>query len=670
MARDLSVNSKIVDPDKYVYREERDLTQTQVDWDTVTKDLTETIETIRDDRETRKSELEKSQTEAMNKFAEMEQYDSESLNVKVLQGSQWGSEFLASQNALMKRGLLKPSDFMQSKQKVSDSFTQLKSALGKFDAEYKLGQERMNSQVPGEQSNVLEQGIKLGMSGIAGLSQYDFAGNPATGDMNFVKKGADISNPANLLSLNSINQRLTQRSDYVSLTTSASEEVTRLGSQIAASFIEDGQRGAVESIESWLEKADSKDMLKSLVGTVTATEAQQISILQDAGVTAKMMTQDPEEAAANPGDGTPGNPGYVLMVPNGDGQGTLEAELSPLQQDLVDKEAEKIIRSQLDEKLKIEQRLGTTYAPLPNSAGIQDKKERKEAADMYGVTVKLVTGDASESEQAATALAAHANAAITDPEMKIAPGGVQKMEDGSLLITRVNGNTFPVPAEASDGTARSPKEMIDSVFKTLVPDLGNVATAGGEYTNLGNVIPDEIGKYAVTSTGEIEKIEEIKTDPVDVDSPFSSLGNMSPIEYMDTKHGKNIGSADKWPDVTREYTKVLNSIIPQEVASHFLDQGMRFVVYRAGSTSTLKVVVQDKEGANILTEYIYNSDGSNNQIEDHITSISQLANKARDRYLKEANEEAQAANNPPGTGDTAGQGGTTEGDDILESESE
>ena len=38
MARDLNIKGTagIVDTDKYVYRKERDMTKTQVDWDTVT----------------------------------------------------------------------------------------------------------------------------------------------------------------------------------------------------------------------------------------------------------------------------------------------------------------------------------------------------------------------------------------------------------------------------------------------------------------------------------------------------------------------------------------------------------------------------------------------------------------------------------------------------------
>ena len=59
MARDLNIKGTagIVDTDKYVYRQERDLSKTKVDWSEVASTLTKTIEKVRDDREARKDEI-------------------------------------------------------------------------------------------------------------------------------------------------------------------------------------------------------------------------------------------------------------------------------------------------------------------------------------------------------------------------------------------------------------------------------------------------------------------------------------------------------------------------------------------------------------------------------------------------------------------------------------
>lgn len=622
MARDLSVNSKIVDSDQYVYREERDITKTQVDWDTVTKDLTKTIETIRDDRETRKSEIQEATTKSINDLAEMEQYDSESLNVKVLQGSQWGSEFLTSQNTLMKRGFIKASDFMQSKQKVSDSFTQLKSALGKFDAEYKEGQERMNSQVPGEQSNVMEQGIKLGMSGLAGLSQWDFAGNPATGDMNFVKKGTDASNPANLMSLNSINQRLTQKSDYVSLTTSTSEEILRLGVQIDSSFITDGGRGSVESIESWLEIDGSQGMLDSLVGVVTSTESQQISILQDAGVTAKMMTQDPEEAAANPGSGTAGDPGYVLMVPNGDGQGTLQAELSPLQQGLVDKEAEKIIRSQLDKKIELAKGHQTVFKPQDNTPTVKKKEADILAAGYMQDVVDLTEGTQEQAESAATALAISINKVLGKDDAAVTL--IERVEGAngqtvSFQIHREGMETSVVDVE--DMTpANAQRALYENVTPQDVPGYHQAMDAWGGTPG------DAYGEGGVQGRGPVETMSTL-----DFESAFNipGAGETTTWAYIDSELGETLNSAnDSEAESLAVYKNVLTSIMPQDLFDA-VGGSENVQVYYDGETLVIKI----GEGEDMVKKTVAYSYGKNDSTRLHLDTIQEAVSEAREKAI-------------------------------------
>ena len=144
MARDLNIKGTagIVDTDKYVYRKERDMTKTQVDWDAVTTDLTKTINDIRDDRENRKAEIEKTTRERMNQLQELEQYDNQSLNSKIIGMSNESGNFIQSQNDLMRRGLISPSEFLQTSQNVSDQFKNVKNAFSKFDADFKNAETR------------------------------------------------------------------------------------------------------------------------------------------------------------------------------------------------------------------------------------------------------------------------------------------------------------------------------------------------------------------------------------------------------------------------------------------------------------------------------------------------------------------------------------------------
>ena len=635
MARDYNIKTSAVDPSKYVYRQERDITKTDVDWTKVTKDLTTTIETIRDDRETRKAEIEEATTTAINDMAEMEQYDSESLNVKVLEGSHWGSEFLASQNSLMKRGLLKPADFMVSKQKVQDSFSQLKTALGTFDKAYIEGQKRMNSEVEGEQSTTFEQGLLLRMAGLAGLAQWDISGNPATGAMAFVKKGEDASNPANVMSLNVINQRLNQKSNYVSLSTSAADIVSTLGEEIKASFIADGQRGAILTTEDWLKKKGSKEMLATLVKQATATQNKRLSILQDVGVTAEMYTSDPKVAADNPGDGTVANPGYVLMVPVEDGQGTMTVQLTDLQKDLVDKEAEKVIKSQLDKKNEITGRLVTTYGPQDNNNTTERKEEIRKARGLYSEVVIFATGDPAASDAAGTALAA-----IVNDNLAEGVGGItaitRSADGSSFSVTREGGApAFVINTMSSDNvTPKTTKQIVKELFQELNPYSRtevDIITAednfDGEY--------GEIGQGGSSGTIRETVKEVIEATNVDMDNTYPDLGGKTPYEFMYDEVGANLqGGFDQASGVTENYTKVLNKVIPADTFSYFAEKGQRFQVVMDESNQGLLFQVVDGRGLAVLEVPVTNAWGENDSVKnDHEPAIFKLANMARDMYM-------------------------------------
>ena len=100
MARDTNIKGTggIVDTDMYVYRKERDMTKTQVDWNAVTTGLTDTINKIRDDRESRKAEIEKKTRETMNQLQDLEQYDNQSLNSKIIGMGGEAGNYIQSQN--------------------------------------------------------------------------------------------------------------------------------------------------------------------------------------------------------------------------------------------------------------------------------------------------------------------------------------------------------------------------------------------------------------------------------------------------------------------------------------------------------------------------------------------------------------------------------------------
>ena len=622
MARDLNVQSKIVDSDQYVYRQERDITKTDVDWNTVTKELTDTIEKVRDDRQAQKAEIETSTIESMGQLAEIEKYDSQSLNVKILEGSEWGSNFLASQNDLMKRGLIKPASYMQSKQKVSDSFTQLKKALGTFDADYKEAQKRMNSEIPGEQSNAMEQWQMGEVSGFANLGEYDFAGNPATGNMNFVKKGKDASNPQNLLSLNSINGRLTQRSNYVSLTKSTEAEIGSAGAQIQEVFDTEGGMGSVIGVEDFLEKEGAQGMLERMVGVVTANDQDKISIMQDLGVNSDMYSSDPEEVAANPGDGTKENPGMVLMVPTGDQQGTMKPEFTEKQKDLIDETAEIALKTQLDKKILALKGHQRVFKPQDNANTIKkDERESTSVGYMRDI-IDLTEGDAKTAKSAADALASTINKSLgaDDPPVTL----LERVVDANGATIAFQVHRKGMTTTTVDVSEMSPQDAQRALYENVTPEgvLGYHDAVAASGIEAG----DAYGEGGVQGRGPTKKMTTLDFERT-LDIP--GIGETTSWNYINSELGESLNSVNDSEDESLAvYKNILTSVMPADLFDE-VGGSDNVQVYYDGETLVIKI----GEGEDMVKKTVPNSYGENDSTRLHLDTIEEAVSEARDKAI-------------------------------------
>ena len=622
MARDLNVQSKIVDSDQYVYRQERDITKTDVDWNTVTKELTDTIEKVRDDRQAQKAEIETSTIESMGQLAEIEKYDSQSLNVKILEGSEWGSNFLASQNDLMKRGLIKPASYMQSKQKVSDSFTQLKKALGTFDADYKEAQKRMNSEIPGEQSNAMEQWQMGEVSGFANLGEYDFAGNPATGNMNFVKKGKDASNPQNLLSLNSINGRLTQRSNYVSLTKSTEAEIGSAGAQIEEVFSNAGGMGSVIGVEDFLEKEGAQGMLERMVGVVTANDQDKISIMQDIGVNSDMYSSDPEEVAANPGDGTKENPGMVLMVPTGDQQGTMKPEFTEKQKDLIDETAEIALKTQLDKKILALKGHNKVFKPQDNANTIGRDEQKATSVGYMKDIIDLTEGDERTAKSAADALASTINKSLgaNDPPVTL----LERMVDSNGVTLAFQVHREGMTTTTVDVSDMSPKDAQRALYENVTPE--GVLGYHEAVDAWGGTSGDAYGEGGVQGRGPTKEFTKLDFER-NLEIPGTAT-KMTAYQYVDGKLGESFGFRDGYDEAVDAYKTVLTSIMPKDLFDEVGGSGNIEVSFD-GDTLLIKI----GEGEDMVKKKVVNSSGANDSTRLHLDTIEEAVAEAREKAI-------------------------------------
>ena len=354
MARDLNIKGTagIVDNDQYVYRKERDISKTMVDWGQAAKDITQTIETIRDDRASQKADLEEKSRTRMNELAKLEQYDSETLNTKMIGASHEGGNFIQMQNDLMRRGLISPSEFLQSTQQLSDNFTQLKTATKGWDAHYKTAMSRLEKDpttgLP--TANALEQFINEGMAGFGNLANLDLIVNPTTGTLSFLKKGADENDPANHQSLNTINARMTQRSDYYDLSTGVQNEVENLGEVVTSDYM---ARQGVKTTTDWYNLEGNQELMADLVETQMSTDSQKISIMQThMNLSSDNMTRDENDPRLNP-ESDEYDESTVLVVANPDGSGSVKPVFSEAQEAKMKEIIANRFRAQIDKKIEL-----------------------------------------------------------------------------------------------------------------------------------------------------------------------------------------------------------------------------------------------------------------------------------------------------------------------------
>ena len=558
MARDLDIKGTagIVGSEQYVYRKERDLTKTQVDWGTVSKTLTDTINTIRDDREQQKADLAKTTRERMNKLQELEQYDNQSLNTKIVGLSHEAGNFIQTQNDLMRRGLISPSDFLQSTQQVSDNFKSMKTAFSTFDKDFQNAQLRTQN----EESNIMEQYEMMGIAGFGNLANLDYFLNPTTGTVSFVKKqmvdgeyvemtDEYLSDPANHLSMNTINVRLNNKSNYTNTSEAVAAEVENLGEVVTAEYM---LRQGVQTYEDWYQLEDSPKILEGLITTVLNNDAQKASCLQDMDYNADDFTEDPEVAAKDPRK--------ILMVPAKDGSGRLVPQFNEQQEEELKKFIANKFRGQINSKLSLLKGHQVTYKPSPTATEIGLKRDEKKISNLYGTVNDLVTGDANKANSSANTLVTiyNKNRGENDPMIKTITrkGGVFTIETTDGIRT--------VESTHKDGTAKTTNDIIKEIYDNVNPYEADVTVAIDAYDG---TVGDAVGEGDATGTSAFEKIPEI-----DYDSPIMIGGVETGAEaYIESKLDPRF---DDWNNAEAEeiiatYSAVIDASIPKVLRDNY-----------------------------------------------------------------------------------------------------
>lgn len=550
MARDLNVNRKTVDSDQYVYREERDLSKTRVDWGAISKDLTKTITDIRDDRQSRKDELDKAQTESMNQLAEFDQYNNKSLNESVLEGSEWSKNALSEQYDLMRRGLITPSEYKRYEQRTKDSFGALKGNLDNFAKHY----EEAALRVQNGESNIGEAAVNNSLSGLANLGQYELSGNPATGELCYIKTGNDPAtgkpydskNPANQISLGVINARINQKMNYVATSEAALGEVDKLGEVIESTLL---NNQAVRSVEDWRQLEDSKEMMDRMVGVITNSDAQKLNILQEAGYTSDDFTQNPDVAADDPSK--------ILMTPNPDKSGGFIFEFNEEQEAQIEKNARLALEAQIDKKIKTVK----GFAEQKQSS-IEAAQEINldEGRGYFNSLRDFITAEGTTANSGAQNLVNEFNKGLKEGEKPYQQVKRVVDADGNIIsfeLTREDGEPLPVNVEGLS-TVDAMRELWAAATPTGAMKWETLLR---EDPTILNNFPEEYGTGEASGQGQLDEY-----GVTDINSTREVLDGKSPLKYIQGKLGGTLASeTDPETQVKEVYENVISAVLPSQM---------------------------------------------------------------------------------------------------------
>jgi len=594
MAKDFSISSKVLDTDKYVYREERDLAKTQVDWGTVSKELTTTINNVRDERETQKAEIEKANIEAMNRAGEFDQYNHKGLNETVLEGSEWAKNALSVQMDHMRRGLITPSENKRYQQRVKDGFASFKGNLDKFSKDFDISQQRLQPGNPDGEANIGEQYITGTLAGLGNLGNYELGGNAATGELHFIDIRSDVdpNDPASQLSLGVINPRVNQRINFIKTSDAALGEVEKLGEVVSASVL--AQQGVL-TMEDWRDMPNSKDMMAGMVNVIAGQDTQKLNILQDRmGYTKDNFTEDPNVIDPNHPDY---DPTKVLATANPDRSGTMSFKFNPTQEEEIRKAAELALESQISIKAEF-----TKGFDADSPAKVAVRKEQQASFGYIDQTMGVITGNNTEFNSAASSLKTAWDKANPDNPMAEETPIDRSTDPNFILVNYANGEVEKIAKFKLDANgdqilgddkkpvAVSDRLLVQGLLTKVAPVTGSTEALMDEYIKGNPKGLKDRGKrgektsYQGTGDKVIEdtqlgsKMILVEGSPMNVGDRFLAIS-------------KQEGSDEKQ---LAEYTTVINSILSSEFKDITADfeVSSEDITTWGGNTNSITVTIE------------------------------------------------------------------------------
>ena len=438
-----------VDPNKYKVYAERDVDKSQVNWADAAKTITTDLKKIREDRANTRSQIETDTQKTLKELRTLDPVDNQQLGELALRGSDQSASYLMMQNDLLKSGEINPTDYMVGLQNQKDQWSNFSGAVKNWNAADLKARERLEA----GDSSAAEWWINEQNEAFGNLENVSTFIDPQTGDMSVIELDENGQIPllpngepdrSKYVNVNSMNVRINDQINKIDLNLDIAPDVDLMAGFIDSKWAPGAYGSRVEQIEDARNAPGYQKYLTGIVDKYTANPRQTLSILAD-NVGGYDYTRNPDEQGGN----------MILMEP--DKRGLMQPVLTEEQENIAKEYIRTTIEGQVDAKETKTGSRSEASKALNKDEQIELARAKKDIQDdapkMFDANNlrDAFSGTVKVGESVGGALVSMFNDTMSEDKSKIAPGGMQRTEDG-FIFTLEDGTTADVNVfETIDG---------------------------------------------------------------------------------------------------------------------------------------------------------------------------------------------------------------------------
>jgi hypothetical protein len=484
--------------------------EAQVDWSSVTRDVTGEINRISTDRQNQREKLEEFNRQALQAANEVELGDSQTLNQMVLDGSGQQKEFLLMQHKLLKEGLIKPTDYSRSVQTAKDNWKNFGASMKEMNQIFSESMQKLDN----DEMGVFEQFSKQGLFEFGNVQNRKLFIDPETGGMFLgkIKEDGSISkDPKDLMNINSMRDFANRSMPKVDVPNELSKYTQKLGKVVEVLK----QRGIL-TVEDAKRSPEYQDVKKQAIESILANDINTVSVLGD-----YLGLYGPEDFTYDES----GRDGKILLKRKG---GIDMPELTEDQKNQAREAIDKAFDAQMP---KIETPT-PTFAPqrdTQSEAAISRDRRDEEDLNTFDLAVRAGMGDPGAVRQILSNPNSIVSNMYTDPngnlviqykddrgDFVIPRSEVSREDLGAQVYAAIEGTrdgSSPGRVESikrkymrSSGTEGFPGEMRNIEGRPQFDKKSVSSLMSGGVDEKGNIIPVTVGDFVVNKIKEAGRI--------------------------------------------------------------------------------------------------------------------------------------------------------------------